>query len=290
MIRFPHAKINLGLQVLGERSDGYHEIRSILYPIGLCDLIELIPGREGKEAALSVSGDPTHEGNENDLILRAYRALPKSPERAPRIQLHKRIPAGAGLGGGSSDAGQVLRHYATNEGCDPFDPDDLYSRAAAAIGSDVPFFLQDRPVLVSGRGERMAPADLDLGGLHLLLLVPPFRSSTGAVYRNLACPEDPDRKELDPGSLTETPVNEWKEYLENDLESPAFQLYPELGTLKEKLYEAGAMYAAMSGSGSGVFGLFEGPPPAIRRTDDHFRWTEELPSLTSGPGSRSTER
>ncbi len=275
MIRFPHAKLNIGLHILGRRSDGYHELQSVLYPIGLCELLELIPGQASTGPELSISGDRAQETSENDLVLQAYRGLPDPPYTPPRIHLHKRIPQGAGLGGGSSDAAQLLRAYAPS--FDPFDPSDPISKTAAKIGSDVPFFLQDKPVLVSGRGERMAPLDLDLGGFYLLLLVPPFSISTGTVYQKL---EATKGKELDIPHLMGNPLTEWEGRIRNDLEGPAFELRPELHELKDELYEAGAAYASMSGSGSGVFGLFREEPPSIPGKADHLRWTEELPSIT----------
>lgn len=277
MIRFPFAKINLGLHVLGERSDGYHEIRSVLYPIGLCDILETIPHPAKVEPELSVSGDPEHEVREDDLLFKAYRQLPRSKGKdPPRMHLHKKIPLGAGLGGGSSDAGQLIRYYAS-EAIDPFDPEDPYARAAAQVGSDVPFFLQDRPALISGRGERMEPIALDLAGWHLLLIVPPFSASTKAVYEATEM-KDLSRPPLQ--ELVKRPVEAWRNSLENDLEKAAFEQHPQLRELKDELYDAGAVHAAMTGSGSGVFGLFPDEAASIPGAEGCFQWREKLPPLT----------
>ncbi len=276
MIRFPHAKINLGLKVCGKRADGYHEILSVLYPVGLCDILEIIPSNEGPgEAQLEVSGDPQHRAIENDLLLQAYQALPEGTRSyTPRIHLHKRIPIGAGLGGGSSDAAQLFRHFA-GAGPNPFDEKDPIAKAAGQIGSDIPFFLQDRAALVSGRGERMTPLDLDLGGWKLLLLVPPYRVSTAEAYKGASSSGPPF-----PQELSALPVKEWKASLKNELESSVFRKHPELQKLRDHLYKAGASYASMTGSGSGVFGLFRDEAPQIPNTEDHFEWREELPPLT----------
>lgn len=276
MIRFPHAKINLGLKVSSKRSDGYHDIVSILYPIGLSDMLEIIPSeRKVENATLDVSGDPTHRVSEDDLLLRAFRGLPERTKLYnPQIHIHKQIPIGAGLGGGSSDAAQLIRHFSGQE-LDAFDPNDLFARVASRIGSDVPFFLQDRPALVSGRGERMTPFDLDLGGWHLLVLVPPFQVSTAKAYKGASTDQAPF-----PHDLSSRPVEEWKNFLKNDLEHNVLRTNPALKQLKDQLYRSGASYASMSGSGSGVYGLFSDTPPEIPDVEDHFVWHEELASLT----------
>jgi 4-diphosphocytidyl-2-C-methyl-D-erythritol kinase len=278
MIRFPKAKINLGLQVLGQRADGYHEIRSILYPIGLCDVLELVPAPDAERTTLRSTGDPAHEVTADDLILRAFGALPSGTAVPPhRIHVHKRIPMGAGSGGGSADAGELLRHFGMKKGFEAMDPEDPFHQAASRIGSDVPFFLQEGPALVSGRGDRMEPVGTDLSGWKLLLLVPPFSIDTGEVYRNFAEANGapPHLKEL-----AARPVTDWPGSLRNDLEAPAFRMRPELRVLKEKLYKAGAAYASMTGSGSGIFALFEEFPGKIPGTEDHFEWREELRPLT----------
>lgn len=276
MICFPHAKINLGLKVASKRNDGYHDIVSILYPIGLCDILEIIPANEDNGTPiLDTSGETGHVAREDDLLLRAYEALPaKSKAYIPHIHIHKRIPIGAGLGGGSSDAAHLIRHFA-GKGPDPFDPEDPFKLAASRIGSDVPFFLQDRPTLVSGRGERMAPFQLDLGGWNLLLVVPPFKVSTAKAYDGSVTSHAPF-----PTDLNSYPVEEWGKYLKNELEGTVIQTHPELQDIKNALYRAGASYASMSGSGSSVYGLFRENPPDIPGIEDHSVWREELPSLT----------
>ncbi len=286
MILFPHAKINLGLHVLGERPDHYHELRSILYPIGLCDLLEVVSGpSEARSPELTVSGDPTLAPAYDDLTLRAFRELEQlHPLPPPRIHLHKRIPIGAGLGGGSSDAAHLLRHFAQEFGNSQelLDPEGPIFRAAASLGSDIPFFLQDRAMLVSGRGTEMEPFPLDLGGWHLVLIVPPSRISTAHAYNSL----EPGAHTPFPEELANMSPKEWRKRLVNDLEKPVFKEDPELEKIKEELYEAGACYASMTGSGSGIYGLFEKDPGPLSKSDRYFEWREELPSLTSEPSNR----
>jgi 4-diphosphocytidyl-2-C-methyl-D-erythritol kinase len=163
------------------------------------------------------------------------------------------------------------------KGFEAMDPEDPFHRAASRIGSDVPFFLQGRPAMVSGRGERMEPCELDLSGWKLLLLVPPFSIDTGEVYRDFTGADGapPHLKEL-----AGRPVTDWPGRVRNDLEGPAFRSKPELGELKEKLYRAGAAYASMTGSGSGIFALFDEFPGSIPGTEGHFEWREELRPLT----------
>lgn len=278
MIRFPRAKINLGLQVLGKRSDGFHEIRSLLYPIGLSDILELIPDPKASETSLTSSGDPNYQTKADDLILKAFEEVSAFQEvPAHRIHIHKQIPLGSGLGGGSSDAGELIRHFAEGSDFDPFKTEDGFRQAASRIGSDVPFFLQKGAVLVSGRGEEMKPVELDLGGYQLLLIVPPFSVDTGEAYR-LFEKNEGARPSLE--EIVELPVSEWPKSLSNDLEEAVFQIHPELKELKEKLYQAGASYAAMTGSGSAVYGLFEHETKEFPELDGYFQWREKLPPLT----------
>lgn len=283
MILFPRAKINLGLHILGKREDGYHELDSILYPIGLSDVLEVVPDSEREAPELSISGTEEEIGTKENLVWKAFFALPSSERKqAARIHLHKEIPSGAGLGGGSSDAAHLLRYYADTKGMDPFDPSDPWSKRAASLGSDVPFFLQDGPARVSGRGEELQPCPLDLGGWTLLLRIPPFSIGTANAYKEARGTKSPPI----PPDFHLHPVEEWTSFLWNDLEKAVFKKHPELMEGVDKLRQMGASYASMTGSGSGIFGLFREEPEASGLPENWLEWRECLPPLTSAHSNK----
>jgi 4-diphosphocytidyl-2-C-methyl-D-erythritol kinase len=249
MIQYPNAKINLGLHITSKRTDGYHEVSSCLYPIPLCDALEIIPS---KKLTFGSTGIPIPGTESDNLILKAYTLLRKDfPDLPPiSVHLHKVIPIGAGLGGGSADAGFALTLM--NRLFDLFLDDWLLEEYAAKLGSDCPFFIQNTPKLVSGRGEIMEEITLDLSGKWIVLINPNIHISTQVAYAG-ATPAPPvqDLKDVlaDPGR--------WKEELINDFERSIFERYPLLEEIKQSLYAQGAFYAAMSGSGSTLFGIFD---------------------------------
>jgi len=246
------AKVNLTLHVLGRRSDGYHEIRSLMVPLSLADELEV--GVGATVDGISVPGRPDLEVPEN-LCLRAVASFRRhvGPIPGVHVRLEKRIPTAAGLGGGSSDAAAVLRCLARESGISIDDPRLL--RAALEVGSDVPFFLRSEPALVGGRGEHLFPAPPLPDGIPLVLVHPPFEVSAGEAYRALAeerrgnAPPPPPR----PGALADPEAV--SHILHNDLEAPVASRYPIRPLLRE-LEEAGALAALMSGSGPTVFGVF----------------------------------
>ena len=250
MITFPNAKINLGLHVLNKRDDGYHNILSLLYPVGLTDVLEVI--ESGKfsfsSSGLSIPGDE-HE----NLVVKAFRLLKKDfglPEVS--IHLHKNIPTGAGLGGGSSDGSFMLKML--NILFELFLDDSILEDYAMQLGSDCPFFIRNAPSIVSGKGDQLEDFPLDLKGYFIFLVKPDRAISTRDAFR-LIHPGDPDmdiRK-----ILHEKPVGAWREFLKNDFERSFFEILPDLREIKDKLYDAGAVYASMTGSGSAFYGIFK---------------------------------
>lgn len=258
MILFPHCKINLGLHITARREDGYHEIETLFYPVrGLCDAVEILPGSTNGGIDFSSTGLAVDCPEEKNLCVRAAKILrdafpePFAAAGGVRIHLHKTIPFGAGLGGGSADAtavlvglNEVLALGLTVEELVPF---------AARLGSDTVFFLYDRPMLGTGRGERLEPfPGLDLSGWRLLLVKPPVGVSTAEAY-SLITPRMPEAA-LD--EILRRPVEAWRGRLVNDFEEPLFRRLPVLGEIRAELYRQGAVYAALSWSGSTLFGLF----------------------------------
>lgn len=257
MLVFPCAKINLGLNVLERRPDGYHAIQSVLVPIPLCDALEVVvdPSLSPERPVLARSGIPVPGPVEDDLCLRAIHALRRvRPLPGLRAHLHKAVPIGAGLGGGSSDGAHMLRLL--NDLLDLGLDDEELHALAATLGSDCPFFLLHGPQLAEGRGERLRPITVDLAGRWLMLVHPGIHVSTADVYRNTR----PTGRSVDLAGLLAAPLDTWQASVTNVLEEPAFARHPAIGAIKQQLLEAGAAYAAMSGSGSSVFGLFTEKP------------------------------
>lgn len=272
MILFPNAKINLGLNIIARRKDGYHDIVSCLYPISWQDVLEVIEGG-GRKSELKITGlpitGPGGSGTEKDnLALRAYELLRKDYNLPPvNVHLHKIIPTGAGLGGGSADAAFMLK--AINEMFQLFLDDFILEDYAGQLGSDCPFFIQNKPTIVLERGDVFEEVTVSLKGYHLLVVKPPVHVSTPEAYAGVI-PRTPDQsiKEV----LENSPVEQWRGLLHNDFEESLFPKYPQIGELKEQLYEAGALYASMSGSGSAVYGIFKTSPYAITFPEDYQQW------------------
>ena len=255
MITFPHAKINIGLQVTERRPDGYHNLDTVFYPIPLHDALEVIVA-EGADydcrlhiSGIAIDGDP-----DNNLVVRAYRLLAADHALPPvDVHLHKHIPMGAGLGGGSADASFMLRLL--NEMFALGISTPQLEAYAAQLGADCPFFITGTPVYATGIGNEFHPIALDLGGWHLVVVKPDVFVSTKEAY-SMVTPAKPTVT-LDAKIIR--PLDEWKDTISNDFEKGIFARHPELASIKSKLYALGARYAAMSGSGSALFGLFEHP-------------------------------
>jgi 4-diphosphocytidyl-2-C-methyl-D-erythritol kinase len=270
VISFPNAKINLGLNILSKREDGYHNISSLLYPIGLSDILEVI---ESGKFSFSSSGLAIPGKEEDNLVIKAYRLLKKDfalPEVS--IHLHKSIPTGAGLGGGSSDGAYMLKML--NTMYELFLDESILEDYALLLGSDCPFFVREESMLVSGRGEMLEKFPVDLEGYHLFLVKPDQAISTREAYQ-LISPAHPERNIQ--MILRNQPVDSWGDFLKNDFEKAFFEKLPGCWDIKDKLYDAGAVYASMSGSGSAFFGIFrESPALEGAFPSSWFVWEEVL--------------
>lgn len=250
MIQFANAKINLGLHIINKRPDGYHNLETVFYPIPLYDVVEVVLAEQIRffPTGLPIEG----QAEEQNLCIRAYHLLKADFDLPPvEIHLHKSIPIGAGLGGGSSDAAATLR--ALNEEFQLGLATERLEEYAGRLGSDCPFFIRNQPVFASGTGTDFEPVDLSLKGKHLLLLWPALHISTAEAYRTCI----PRGTGGDLKNLIQLPISQWRSTLVNDFENSLFPAYPILTLIKAKLYEMGAEYAAMSGSGSALFGLFD---------------------------------
>lgn len=253
MITFPNAKINLGLNIVGKRPDGYHNLETIFYPIPLEDALEINrpPQEAGQACTLNQTGIAVEGNSEDNLVLKAYRLLStRYPLPPVQIHLHKHIPTGAGLGGGSSDAAYMLKML--NERFELNLSTDELETYAAQLGADCAFFVRNKPVYAEGIGNVFAPIGLSLKGYGLIVIKPDVFVSTRDAFAHIK----PRRPEQNLRDIVCQPVNEWKHRLTNDFEESVFPKFPAIGAIKEKLYQAGAVYAAMSGSGSSVYGLF----------------------------------
>ncbi|MCS7188868.1 MAG: 4-(cytidine 5'-diphospho)-2-C-methyl-D-erythritol kinase [Bacteroidia bacterium] len=248
------AKLNIGLHIIGRWPEGYHVLETLLYPYpALYDDLEInvLPGRDRIE--LHLTGLELPEGEENYLetTYKLLRETLKVPLPALRVRLHKRIPVSGGLGGGSSNSGTLLRLMA--QLLDPPPPLSLLHEVGARVGSDVPFFLYDSPMLAKGVGTELTPYPLSLENYEIFLMTPPVPCSTKHVYRGLK-PSHWSRKSIEP--ILKAGIHTWPSKLHNDLENVSFQIYPTLLLYKKALYEAGAIYASMNGSGSSLYGIF----------------------------------
>lgn len=268
MISFPNAKINLGLHITGKRKDGYHDIETCMVPIPLTEALEMIIDKKHawNSTGIPIPGDP-----KENLILKAEKLLKKDFPGLPglSIHLHKNIPMGAGLGGGSADGAFALKLM--NNLFDLHLDNYFLEEYAAQLGSDCPFFIENTPKIARGRGEILEPVSLSLSGVHLVLINPGIHVGTKEAYAGVT-PAAPKVK------LEEVLADRsrWKAELVNDFEPSVFSSFPEIREIKDKMYESGAFYAAMSGSGSSVFGLFEEKPSGLSWKGEYFVFEGEL--------------
>lgn len=252
MILFPNCKINLGLNIIRKREDGFHNLQTIFYPLPLQDALEIITDNAGTGCTLTTTGF-TIEGNGENICAKAYALLKKDFPQLPAIQLHlhKAIPIGAGLGGGSADGAFTLlllnKKYHLN-----ISEADLI-KYALQLGSDCPFFIKNKPCIGTGRGEKLQEIALDLSPYKIVVVNPGIHINTGWAFGQIT----PKPATTDLTQLFGKPMPLWKEELTNDFEPPVFQKYPEIENIKTTLYGQGALYAAMSGTGSTVYGLFK---------------------------------
>ncbi|MGC3977551.1 MAG: 4-(cytidine 5'-diphospho)-2-C-methyl-D-erythritol kinase [Paludibacteraceae bacterium] len=243
MLVYPNAKINLGLNVVERRADGYHNIETIFYPIGIQDILSVEASETCTDYSFSSSGIAIGGDAEDNLIIKAYHLLSSEYEFAPvDISLHKQIPFGAGLGGGSSDAAFMLK--ALNELFSLNISTKKIEILAAKLGADCPFFIRNKPVYATGIGNIFSPVNISLKGYQMLLVKPDIHVSTPEAYAGIT--PIPSQKSL--VKLVQLPIETWKNHIKNDFEKTVFANQPTIGNIKDKMYELGALYASMSGS------------------------------------------
>lgn len=261
MITFPHAKINLGLFVTRRLENGYHILQTLFYPIEWRDALEIIPEGEIGQCRIVLSGLAIDGDPESNLCVKAYRRLQKLFPELPgcTIYLKKIVPFGAGLGGGSSDGAHVL--LMLREMFNLPISDEALEKEAAAMGADCAFFCRQGAQYCEGIGSEMTPYPLSLADKFIVVVKPPFGVSTKEAYSNVK----PVMPEVSLDELLKKPVEEWKDCIFNDFEKSVFPLHPELATAKQTLYDHGAVYASMSGSGSALFGIFNDLPKDLNK-------------------------
>lgn len=267
MITFPCAKINLGLNIVSKRPDGYHNLETVFYPIPLTDALEIkymdekFPSESPCD--LKITGNDVDCNEEDNLVIKAYQLL-AADFHLPRVHAHlvKRIPTQAGLGGGSSDAAYMIRlldeRFRLNIGIPEME------RYAAKLGADCAFFITADPSYAEGIGDVLMPVDVPgagLGGYYLAVVKPSVAVSTRDAYAAIV-PKTPAKCCRD---IVRQPIETWKDELVNNFEAPIFAMHPELAAIKQSLYDAGAVYAAMSGSGSALFGIFREQPTGLEK-------------------------
>ena len=254
MITFPNAKINLGLDIVEKRPDGYHNLETVFYPIPLCDILEITPATDKDAPDYTFKMyNAVFDGNDDDnLVIKAYKAL-AADYKLPKvdISLYKHIPTGAGLGGGSADAAFALKML--NEIADLGLGTEELCTYAARIGADCAFFIGNTPAYATGIGNILTPTPCSISGYHLVLVKPDIHVSTKDAYA-LVTPQKPEQPLTE---IAARPIHEWKGEMKNDFEKSIFAKYPEMAKIKDDLYSMGAVYASMSGSGSSFFGIFK---------------------------------
>ena len=258
MIDYPNAKINLGLYITERRADGFHNIETVFVPIpSLCDILEVITTPNSTQPLVFSQTGLTVEGDINsNLCVKAHRILSRHTS-LPNVSMHlyKQIPMGAGLGGGSADGAFALTmlNKLSNK---PLSLTEL-SQIALELGSDCPFFLVNKPCFATGRGEILKPVHLSLSNMYIMLVNPNIEVNTGLAYRESTPKPAPTNLAV----ISEFPLVEWKDIIYNDFESTVCSHHPQIKGIKDKLYENGAIYSSMSGSGSTVFAIFRTEPP-----------------------------
>ena len=254
MVSFPNCKINLGLNITARRNDGYHDLETVFIPISFKDALEVIHAQNDKETVqYSSSGMPVEIDPSHNLCIKAYHLLKNDYPQLPavKLHLHKTIPSGAGLGGGSADGAFTLKLLNTkfNLGISK----EQLMAYALQLGSDCPFFIYNKPCFATGRGEIFEPVEIDLSVYKFLIVNPGIHISTKQAFSELT----PFTPSISIKEAIKQPINAWKDSIKNDFESTVFKKFPEIKKIKNELYKSGAVYASMTGSGSTVFGIFE---------------------------------
>ncbi|GAB4047175.1 4-(cytidine 5'-diphospho)-2-C-methyl-D-erythritol kinase [Spirosoma litoris] len=268
MITFPSCKINLGLRITEKRPDGFHNLQSCFYPVNWSDVLETI---QANEFSFSSSGLPIPGDAHNNLCVKAYNLVKADFDLPPvQMHLHKMVPIGAGLGGGSADAAFALKSL--NEqfglGLSVSQLEDY----ARLLGSDCAFFIQNRPLYCIEKGDIFSEIAVDLKGYHIVLVYPNLAISTAEAYAGVK----PHNPEVSLFEQLQLPIDTWRDTVHNDFEDSLFPRYPVLPQIKQQLYDDGAVYASMSGSGSTVYGIFNGPVVVPNQFSAYRVWQGEL--------------
>ncbi|MFA8301385.1 MAG: 4-(cytidine 5'-diphospho)-2-C-methyl-D-erythritol kinase [Hyphomicrobiales bacterium] len=269
MIKFPNCKINLGLNITEKRNDGFHNLETVFYPIPLSDSLE-ITSSDTDDDQLHIHGISIDTDKENNLVYKALMLLRKDFHiPSIRIDLHKVIPFGAGLGGGSSDASFMLRLL--NEEFKLGLSDSLLERYASQLGSDCPFFIKNKPTLAKGRGEIFSPVTLSLKDYYIAIIKPDIHVSTKDAFAMIS----PQKPQLSLETIIQLPIEEWQDIMVNDFEKSIFFHHPSIKQLKDELIDKGAIYSSMSGSGASVYGIFK-EKPDLSNLNNGFKYINKL--------------
>lgn len=270
--RYAMAKINIGLYVTAKRDDGYHNLETVFYPIPLCDTLQVDPIDDSREYVLETAGYKIEGKSEDNLIVKVYKSLREEfGLPSVNIYLDKHIPMGAGLGGGSSDAAEMMKllNEMFNIGLSDAEMEERLSN----FGADCPFFVKKTPAFATGIGDMLTPIDFSLKGWVLVLIKPKTFVSTREAYSGIK----PDKSDIDLREAVQLPVDSWKDMIRNVFETSVFALHPEIAAIKSTLYDMGATYASMSGSGSTVYALFRHKQEGLKRVfNDCFVYQSQL--------------
>jgi len=271
VLSYSNAKINIGLNIIEKRNDGFHNIETIFFPINMRDAIEIVDSKENTDYTFSASGIPIDIEAKDNIVVKAYELIrSKYNFPAQDIHLHKSIPFGAGLGGGSANAAYMTRllNKKFDLGMSSIEMEETVSQ----LGSDCAFFIKNEPAFAAMKGDKLSAITLDLSGYHILLVKPNVHISTPEAYANIK----PQKPEISLKELIKAPIENWKNLIRNDFEASIFPKHPQLAQIKEELYAHGALFAAMSGSGSSMFGIFKEEPQVLPQWEKHYYWTDRL--------------
>lgn len=274
MISFPNAKINIGLNIIEKRDDGYHNIESAFYPVALCDALEIIENTDNSNERISFtfSGIEIPGNADDNLCWYAYHLIAADYVLPNvKVHLHKHIPIGAGLGGGSADAAFFI-HLLNDKFELGISWGEMHNYARQ-LGSDCSFFISNKPSFAEGTGDQYESMKLDLSKYHIALVYPNIHINTAKAYSGVI-PKRPTRS-LE-NDLLNLPIQQWKEFIHNDFEDSVFLQFPELKEIKQQLYSMGAEYAAMSGSGSTVYGIFKNKTDLKNNFKNCFVWEGQM--------------
>ncbi|GHB51933.1 4-(cytidine 5'-diphospho)-2-C-methyl-D-erythritol kinase [Persicitalea jodogahamensis] len=273
MVTFPNAKINIGLNIVGKRPDGFHNLESCFYPVGWADALEILPQTDWHHQVVSFtsSGLSIPGNQDSNLCLKAYRLLAEDFALPPvSIHLLKAVPIGAGLGGGSADAAFTIK--ALNQLFSLDISTENQQKYARSLGSDCAFFIENKPMYCFGKGDQFEETSLRLTGKWILLVNPGLHISTAEAYSGIT-PRVPTQ---DLRELLQKPIGQWRDFVKNDFEESLFKNHSVLPQIKAKIYDLGAQYASMSGSGSTVYGIFDHEPDPANNFQNSTVWKGEL--------------